>query len=524
MDSGDETESIQLINNNFNCHDNKQNNNTNNLNEEVKINIKDLKKDNNNDDDDDDDEENDEMENLYKEFQNRQHQGSIRSTGTSTDFIELIWSNLTYSIVKTSYSMKWSKLKMERKQQQIDILKNLNGKFESNKLTAIMGPSGAGKTTLMECLAGRRQLGLTGKIMVNKFGINSKIKIAYNSQNETLLKTLTVKETLLFASKICNLEQNNFDMNYFYDYNSNFQDNQPDEEFKGSKEVVEYMQLKKDGKIKSLHQLMVENLMKNLGLDQCADVRISNCSGGQLRRVSIALELITSPSILLLDEPTSGLDSVSCLSCISLLKNLSKQARPLIIAASIHQPTAKLLSYFDHLYMISYSGQCIYNGPPAKLVEHMLAFDYPCPQYHNPADFITEIANGDHGYEIINKLDQAVKDQDNRFCLKKRSNYFSGSVKLTKILRKSHVHKKKYQFTLFKSLLGRSLKVTAREPIVSYLRLVATLLILVLISFLYMDNQVGLVSGCFEFPSYETIIDQIKPQKILSPSALGILH
>lgn len=519
MDSGDETESIQLINNNFNCHDNNQNNNTNNLNEEVKINIKDLKKNNNNDDD-----ENDEMEDLYKEFQNRQHQGSIRSTGTSTDFIELIWSNLTYSIVKTSYSMRWSRLKMERKQQQIDILKNLNGKFESNKLTAIMGPSGAGKTTLMECLAGRRQLGLTGKIMVNKFGIDSKIKIAYNSQNETLLKELTVKETLLFASKICNLEQNNFDMNYFYDYNSNFQDNQLDEEFKGSKEVVQYKQLKKDGKIKSLHQLMVENLMKNLGLDQCADIRIANCSGGQLKRVSIALELITSPSILLLDEPTSGLDSVSCLSCINLLKNLSKQARPLIIAASIHQPTAKLLSYFDHLYMISYTGQCIYSGPPAKLVEHMLAFDYPCPQYHNPADFITEIANGDHGYEIINKLDQAVKDQDNKYSFKKRNNHFSGSVKLTKILRKSHVHKKKYQYTLFKTLLDRSLKVTAREPIVSYLRLVATLLILVLISFLYMDNQVGLVSGCLEFPSYETIIDQIKPQKILSPSALGILH
>ncbi len=227
------------------------------------------------------------------------------------------------------------------------------------------------------------------------------VRIAYNSQNDALIGLLTVEESLQYASQLRNFnskkydffndQQNNGLINGNCSHNNDLNYNYfPDENLE-----TKFIEKKYSDRI------YIQNMIKVFGLEQCANVRAFNCSGGQKKRLTIALELMFSPNILLLDEPTSGLDSVSSLQCVSLLKKLSKNKEPLIIAASVHQPSAKILTHFDHIYVLSVDGHCIYNGSTDALIDHLSTFDLICPLYHNPADFMLEIANGDHGKQVI---------------------------------------------------------------------------------------------------------------------------
>lgn len=204
------------------------------------------------------------------------------------------------------------------------------------KLIGIMGASGAGKTTLLHVMAGLGQPS-KGQVVINGFDINTqkdKIHgvIGYVSQDDLLIEELTVYENLYYNAKLCFAK---------------FTEEQLD------KRVME--------------------VLENLGLDQRKDLKVGNplektISGGQRKRLNIALELIREPAILFLDEPTSGLSSRDSENVIDLLKELSLKGK--LIFVVIHQPSSDIYKMFDKMIIMDTGGFPAYYGHPVEAVTY----------------------------------------------------------------------------------------------------------------------------------------------------------
>ncbi|KAL5154861.1 ABC transporter G family member 15 [Glycine soja] len=236
------------------------------------------------------------------------------------------------------------------------LLSGITGFAEAGRIMAVMGPSGSGKTTLLDSLAGRLPVNVvvTGNILINgKRSLYSK-EVSYVAQEELFLGTLTVKETLTYSA------------------NTRLPS-------KMSKEEI---------------NKVVEETIMEMGLEDCADTRIGNwhCRGisnGEKKRLSIGLEILTQPHVLLLDEPTTGLDSASAFYVIQSLCHIALNGK--IVICSIHQPSSETFDLFDDLLLLSI-GETVYfgeanmalKGYPALLEEILQIISF-CPSSSNSA-------------------------------------------------------------------------------------------------------------------------------------------
>ncbi|KAJ3387184.1 hypothetical protein HDU92_002060 [Lobulomyces angularis] len=221
-----------------------------------------------------------------------------------------------------------------------------------------MGASGCGKTTLLHSLAGiNLNLQKEGEIEINGTELSKfkqKSLISYLRQDIIMIPYLTVRETLLFAAK-----------------------------------------LRLNSNIPAAKKLeIVEETILELGLSSCANSFIGNewrsgISGGEKRRVALAIQLLQNPSILFCDEPTTGLDSFTSLALIQTLVALAKKGKTICI--SIHQPSSTIFELFDEILLLS-KGEQIFFGTPDQSVKHFTNLNISFPSEANPADWLLDIS------------------------------------------------------------------------------------------------------------------------------------
>ncbi|KAK1791452.1 hypothetical protein P4O66_013463, partial [Electrophorus voltai] len=265
----------------------------------------------------------------------------------------------TVSFYKLRYCVKKRTGIISGKWMEKEVLKDVSGIMKSG-MNAIMGPTGSGKTSLLDVLAGRKDpKGLkSGQVLVDNSIMTTRIRLsaAYVVQNDVLMGTLTVKENLTFSANL-------------------------------RLSPADYTSLDKAEK--------VDSVIQELGLKDCADTKIGTeflrgVSGGERKRCSIGMELITSPSLLFLDEPTTGLDSNTASAIVALLHNLSRKGKTVIF--SIHQPRFSIFRQFDHLTLLN-KGEVVYAAAADQAISYFEGLGYKCEPFNNPADFFLDITN-----------------------------------------------------------------------------------------------------------------------------------
>ncbi|KAJ7327149.1 hypothetical protein JRQ81_016908 [Phrynocephalus forsythii] len=246
-----------------------------------------------------------------------------------------------------------------RKEVIKTVLTDVSGVMKPG-LNAILGPTGCGKSSLLDILATRKDpAGLSGDILINGYPLPSHFKCisGYVVQDDIVMGTLSVRENLEFSAAL---------------------------RLPTSTSVEE-------------KRARVEQVLKELDLVKVAETKVGTyftrgISGGERKRTSIGLELITHPTVLFLDEPTTGLDASTANAVLMLLKKMGEEGKTIIF--SIHQPRYSIFKLFDTMTLLA-AGRLVYHGPAEKALEYFSGLGYECEPYNNPADFFLDIINGD---------------------------------------------------------------------------------------------------------------------------------
>jgi ABC-type multidrug transport system ATPase subunit len=242
------------------------------------------------------------------------------------------------------------------------VLNGVTGEIRNSRVTAVMGPSGAGKTTFMTTLAGKAHYGKTvGDIFINgQKGKISKIKslTGFVPQEDTMLRELTVRELLEFNASL---------------------------RLPASTTAEE-------------RASRVETVLDVLGLSHLqysiiGDETKRGISGGQRKRVNIGMELVAAPRILFLDEPTSGLDSTSSMEVCGMLRDVARREQIPIVTV-IHQPRYDIFILFDDVLLLGPGGTTVYQGPSKLALSYFEMLGFKAPATANPADFFMDVISG----------------------------------------------------------------------------------------------------------------------------------
>ncbi|KAF2267290.1 multidrug resistance protein CDR1 [Lojkania enalia] len=274
------------------------------------------------------------------------------------------WSNLNYSI----------KIKKHTRQ----ILHDVEGWVRPGTLTALMGVTGAGKTSLLDILASRTRIGeLKGDIYLGseKPDTNFQRKIGYVQQEDIHLSTSTIREALEFSAKLRN----------------------PQDTLGNRMSHIQYV---------------LELLEMTPYSDAVVGVPGEGLNVEQRKRLSIAVEMVAKPELLLfLDEPTSGLDSQTAWSICMLLRKLANNGHAILV--TIHQPSSQLFELFDRLLLLDKSGRVTYFGEIGNDASTLISYferngNAQCDPTKNPAEWILNMTSHAEEQNVLSKSQAIV--------------------------------------------------------------------------------------------------------------------
>jgi ABC-type multidrug transport system ATPase subunit len=273
------------------------------------------------------------------------------------------------SILLDQYALEIRKREFPwRSSRALPILQPITAEFHAGHLNVIMGPSGSGKTSLLNSIARRlhgswrTKYRLSGTMSYNAAipseSVIRSVTSFVTQDDDALMPSLTVRESLRFAAGL---------------------------------RLPRWMtRVEKNRR--------AEDILMKMGLKDCADNLIGSdlikgISGGEKRRVTIAIQVLTDPKILLLDEPTSGLDAFTATSIMEVLNGLAAEGRTLIM--TIHQSRSDIFHHFSNLLLLSRGGHTVYAGRGADMIPYFGSLGYDCPSRTNPADFALDLITVD---------------------------------------------------------------------------------------------------------------------------------
>ncbi|EGZ10702.1 hypothetical protein PHYSODRAFT_337477 [Phytophthora sojae] len=259
--------------------------------------------------------------------------------------------------------------------EELELLKGINGFAVPGSITALIGSTGAGKTTLMDVIAGRKTGGkIAGKILLNGYEASDlaiRRCTGYCEQMDVHSEGATIREALTFSSF-----------------------------------------LRQDASIADSKKYdSVNECIEMLGLEDIADQIIRGSSVEQMKRLTIGVELAAQPSVIFLDEPTSGLDARSAKLIMDGVRKVADSGRTII--CTIHQPSAEVFYLFDSLLMLKRGGQTVFYGDLGKNCRNLI--DYfegipgvaPLPKDYNPATWMLECIGAGVNNSAADDLDFA---------------------------------------------------------------------------------------------------------------------
>eukprot|EP00102_Acyrthosiphon_pisum_P025404 XP_016662614.1 PREDICTED: protein scarlet isoform X2 [Acyrthosiphon pisum] len=263
----------------------------------------------------------------------------------------LSWKNINVQVKQTTQKF-FQRSKTSYKQ----ILHNVSGNIHSGHLLGIMGPSGSGKTTLMATISHRSKGNFEGELLLNGQPISEEVMIKISGfvpQHDINFDQLTALEHL---SLMANL--------------------------KVSRKTTK-IELKEH----------IDKIITTLGMSKFLDTRISFLSGGERKKIALAVQLLNDPPILFCDEITTGLDCYSAAHIVNTLKGVARMGK--IVICTIHQPASGVFGKFDEVILLS-NGRLAYQGPVTMVHQLFKKFNYECPDMFNEADFVISILNSEN--------------------------------------------------------------------------------------------------------------------------------
>ncbi|KAJ3322919.1 ATP-binding cassette sub- G member 2 [Boothiomyces sp. JEL0866] len=348
------------------------------------------------------------------------------------------WSNVSFTITSGK----------ETKQ----VLHNMSGEVLSGQVLGIMGGSGAGKSTLLNVLAGRIGPGeLTGDILFKGRPRNPttwKTDCAYVEQADLMFANLTVQETL--------------------DYSARFR-------------LPHYFS--KDER--------VNEIIMDLGLNNCrntviGDENVRGISGGERKRVSIGVEIVTTPDIIFLDEPTSGLDSFNAFNLVEMVKKLALKQNKMVVM-TVHQPRTDIIELFDNILLLS-AGETLWLGSTSDALEHFGKLGYSIPAKTNPSDFFLDITTLDQrSAELKQKSEERILQFKQEWEKESKAKYAHIKVASQIDVCEEEGNSSSW-INDFISLFGRSAKMVVRDKPAFIAKVAQTVIMLLMLGTLFWQS------------------------------------